>query len=98
MNIEPRKTKPTVLVVATSRWLPTARLASALADAGFVVHAVCPSGHPMRVTSALNRTFNYWGLLPLHSIRRAIVATHPDLILPGDDLSAQHILALYEQL
>jgi len=32
--------KPSVLIATTRRWIPTARLAMALANAGFVVDAV----------------------------------------------------------
>ena len=43
---------PTVLLAATDRWYPTARLGMALADAGCIVDAVCPSSHPVRLTRA----------------------------------------------
>src|ERR1700732_951114 len=39
------KMKPTVLVVTTDRWVPTARLAMALTNAGCTVEAVCPPRH-----------------------------------------------------
>ncbi|HWY53295.1 MAG TPA: ATP-grasp domain-containing protein [Terriglobales bacterium] len=87
--------KPKVLVATTSRWVPTARLVMALAHAGCAVHAVCPPGHPLGKTNAVSHTHNYHGLAPLKSFRNAIVATNPDLIVPGDDLATRHLHDLH---
>ena len=89
--------KPTVLVATTTRWFPTARLAVALANAGFTVNAVCPSSHPLSKTHALHRVERFHGLDPLTSFANAIAATKPDLIIPADDLATQHLHALYQQ-
>lgn len=89
--------KPTVLLVTTSRWYPTARLSMALARAGCRVEAVCPSGHPLIKTKAVRRTFSYNGLAPLKSFGRAIAATKPDLVIPGDDLATRHMHSLYHE-
>jgi len=85
------------LVAATRRWFPTARLAIALADAGFTVRAVCPGRHPLDKTSAVHRTHIYDGLMPLRSLGEAIAATRPDCIVPGDDLAAWHLHDLYRR-
>ncbi len=90
--------KPTVLMVTTSRWFPTARLAVALAKAGCTVEAVCPPGHSIALTSAVARTFPYSGLSPLRSIAAAIAATKPDLIVSGDDLATCHLHCLHAQV
>jgi biotin carboxylase len=89
--------KPTVLIVTTVRWFPTARLAVALANAGFTVDAVCPSRHPLGKTQAVRQMYEYRGLSPLASLREAITASRPDLILPGDDFASQHLYSLHEQ-
>jgi Carbamoyl-phosphate synthase L chain, ATP binding domain len=89
--------KPTVLVAATSRWFPAARLTMALAKAGCVVEAVCPPRHPLCKTSAVRRTHTYRGLAPLMSLASAIGAARPDLIIPGDDLSTRHLHHLYRR-
>jgi hypothetical protein len=89
--------KPTVLIASTTRWFPTARLAVALANAGFTVDAVCPSDHPLSKTNALHRIDRYHGLDPITSFTDAIVAAKPDLIVPGDDLATQHLHAMYQQ-
>ncbi len=87
--------KPTILVAATSRWFPTARLTMALAHAGCVVDAVCPSRHPLSKTNAVRQTHTYHGMAPLRSLAHAIQAAKPDVIIPGDDLSTRHLHHLY---
>lgn len=89
--------KPTVLIATTTQWYPTARLAVALAKAGFIVKAVCPSRHPMFKTKAVQEAYRYHGLLPLWSFAEAIHKAKPDLIVPGDDLATQHLHRLHER-
>ena len=73
--------KPTVLVATTYKWYPTARMAVALAKAGFQVEAVCPSGHPMFKTSAVRERHSYSVFSPVRSFGAAILATKPDLVI-----------------
>jgi hypothetical protein len=88
--------KPKVLVATTFRWYPTARLAMALAAAGFTVDMVCPRRHPLTKTRAARRIYRFNGLAPLHSLRAAIADVKPDLIVPGDDLTTRHLHRLYD--
>ena len=87
--------KPKILIVATSRWFSTARLAMALADAGCTIEGVCPSRHPLGKTSIVNRIHPYYGLSPVESLTNAIAAAKPDLIVPADDLAARHLHELH---
>jgi hypothetical protein len=87
--------KPKILIATTSRWVPTARLTMALANAGCGVEVVCPSGHPVAKTNAARQIYTYRGLAPLMSFRNAITATNPDLIVPGDDLATRHLHDLH---
>lgn len=89
--------KPTVLIATTSRWFPTARLGMALAKAGFEVGAICPSRHPLRVTTAVRDTQTYDGLAPIWSFATAIDTMRPNLIVPSDDLALLHLHELHEQ-
>lgn len=89
--------KPKVLLATTCSWFPTARLGMALANAGCVVEAVCPSGHPLSRTGAVHQTHAYSGLAPLGSVAAAIAAAEPDIIVPGDDLATWHLQSLYRQ-
>lgn len=89
--------KPIILVVATSRWFPTARLVMALHNAGCVVDAVCPTEHPLGLTRAARQVYSYAGLTPLRSISAAIAISKPDLVIPGDDLAARHLHHLHRK-
>jgi hypothetical protein len=89
--------KPTLLIATTSSWLPTARLAMALASAGCTVDAVCPAQHPLGKVRGVRRTHSYRGLMPLKSLADAVEATKPDFIVPGDDLATSQLHQLHEQ-
>ena len=89
--------KPTVLIATTKNWVPTARLAVALSNAGFGVEVLCPPRHPVNQTQAASRTYIYDGLAPLRSLVRAIALAKPDLVLPGDDLATWHLQELYRR-
>lgn len=89
--------KPTILIAATSHWYPTARLAMALAQAGCRVEAVCPPGHPLSKTGAVEQVHTYYGLAPLFSYENAIAASRPDFLIPGDDLATRHLHHLHAQ-
>jgi len=89
--------KPTVLIATTARWVPSARLAVALANAGFTVDAVCPSAHPIANTDSVRQIYSYRGFDALTSFSEAIANSKPDLIVPGDDLATQHLHLLYDQ-
>jgi ATP-grasp domain len=88
---------PNVLLAATDRWYPTARLGVALAKAGCTVDAVCPPGHPLGLTRALRRMYRYSGLSPLASMGEAIYEACPDLIVPADDLATRHLHELHKR-
>jgi hypothetical protein len=89
--------KPTVLIATTGRWFPTARLAVAMANAGFTVYAVCPPNHPLGKTGVVLKRYTYHALDGLAAIANAISDARPDLIVPGDDLATQHLHLLYTQ-
>jgi hypothetical protein len=87
--------KATALLATTYKWYPTARLAVALAKCGFQVEAVCPPSHPMFKTSAVRERHHYNVFSPAQSFAAAILATKPDLVIPGDDITVQHLHRLY---
>ncbi len=89
--------KPTVLIATTKHWVPTARLAVAVGNAGFRVEVLCPPRHPVAQTQAASRTHIYDGLAPLRSLARAIAVAKPDLVLPGDDLATWHLQEFYRR-
>src|SRR5271168_1746409 len=89
--------KPTVLIATTSppRWLAPARLATALASAGWNVEAICVPRHTVGKTSAVRKTYTYDGLAPLVSFADAITSSKPDLIISGDDFATLNLHNLY---
>jgi len=96
--VMPAKTSaPTVLLATTDRWVPTARLAIALAQVGFRVEAVCPAGHPMEKTSAVSRFYRYRGLFPVGSFTYALISAKADLLIPGDDLATSQLHQVYRR-
>jgi ATP-grasp domain len=88
---------PTALIATTTNWVPTARLAVALVNAGFRVEALCPRLHPIGETGAASRTHSYEGLTPLRSLARAITVAKPDLVIPADDLATLHLHELHQR-
>jgi hypothetical protein len=87
---------PRVLLTDTNRWPSPARLAIGLSKAGCRVSAVCPTGHPLLYTRAVQQSFPYSSLRPLESLTTAIDATKPQIIIPCDDRGVQHLHELYE--
>lgn len=91
------RVKPTVLIVTTSPTFSPARLAMALTRVGCTIDAVCPPRHCLRKTRAVRRTHDYNCLSPLRSLTKAIALAKPDVIVPSDDLAAQHFHELYQR-
>jgi hypothetical protein len=98
LNSENRASAPGALLTDTNRWPSPARLAISLSKAGFNVSAVCMSpGHPLLKTRAVRQIFRYSGLHPLESLRSAIEATDPQIVVPCDDRGVQHLHELHAQ-
>ena len=81
-------TNATVLIISTAPSYSPARLAMALASYGFVPNAVCASRHTLRKTHAVAKVFPYNSLSPWRSIKAAILAADPVLLIPCDDWAA----------
>ena len=88
---------PTVLLIATERWYPTARIGMALAESGCYVDAVCPSKHPLHLTGVVRQMFRYKGMRPLASVSDGIRKSRPDLVVPADDLATWHLHELHRR-
>lgn len=86
---------PRILLVATSRWAATARLADALVGAGCDVAVVCPRGHPVQRTRTTSGVYRYRVFAPLRSVDVAIRSAQPDLIIPCDDLAREQLVQLH---
>jgi hypothetical protein len=87
---------PKILLTDTNRWPAAARLAIALSRRGCNVAALCPMpGHPVQKASVVQRTFHYSGFDPLTSLKTAIAAFEPDVVVPCCDRGVQHLHELH---
>ncbi len=63
----------------------------ALHEAGCEVDVVCPRGHSILLTSAVNRSWRYRAFRPLKSLGKAIEQSSPDMVVPCDEGAASHL-------
>ena len=63
---------PRVLLLATERWLTTARMAMALHAAGCEVQLMALRGHPAMLTGAVSERYAFRRLIPISSVESAI--------------------------
>jgi hypothetical protein len=89
--------KSRILLTTSMDWPNAARLAGAFAQAGARVEALFPRHHPMRASRYLSGGHAYSPLTPLETLRRAIAASAPDLIVPCDDRAVLQLLQLREE-
>lgn len=64
---------------------------------GCEVSAVCPPGHPLRFVSGIDSICDYKGFTPIESLRIAIRATEPALIVPCDDIAVWQLQVLHAE-
>jgi thioesterase domain-containing protein len=89
---------PRVLIATSLRWLSTVRVARAFSEAGFAVEALCPPGHALGKVDFVARAHRFSALSPLRSLRGAIDACAPDLVVPCDDRVAGQLRQLHADL
>lgn len=87
-------TKPTILLVASKWWPLAARLAVALDRHGCRVEALCPSHHLLSHASVIRKMYRYGALDPMAHLRRALEASHADLVVPCDDGAVAQLHAM----
>jgi len=87
-----------ILIASTSWWAFPARIAMAFARCGFRVEAICPHGHPLVKTRAVQHIYRYRALDPLGALAAAIERGAPELIVPCDDRVVGHLHALHSRL
>lgn len=84
-----------ILLYATMNWPSTARYAGGFFTAGCDVHAACPENALVCVSRYVTKTHAYRPLAPLGSLRSAIKASAPDLIVACDDRAVAHLIRLH---
>jgi hypothetical protein len=90
-------TRPVALVVASTWWPSSAKLSIALIRHGCRVEAVCPPGHPLRYITGVRRYYSYRRLGSLHSLKRALYAAQPEIVVPCDDSVVLQLHQLYDE-
>jgi ATP-grasp domain len=86
------------VVIAASSWWPlAAKIAVSLLDHGCRVEAVCAPGHPLRHVRGISRYHHYSRLRSLDSLKKAIRAASPDVVIPCDDGVVLQLHQLYEE-
>ena len=88
--------RPRVLLAHSRLWPNVARLSIAFRRAGFAVEAVAPSRHPIHRMHSPDCTFPYRPTTPRDSLRQAIEASRPQLIVPCDDRVVAHLYELHK--
>ncbi len=87
---------PRILLIGTNRWPLLPRLVISFRRIGCNTAVLCPTpGHPVQKISSVGRIFRYNGLAPVDSLRRAIEAFDPDIVLPSCDRAVQHLHELH---
>jgi len=86
---------PKILLATSVSWTSVARLAGAFAEAGCLVGALAPRGALVTTSRYVARTHRYQPLAAIESLRMAIGASHPDLVVPCDDRAVSDLLDLY---
>jgi hypothetical protein len=86
-----------ILLTTSMDWPNAARLAGVFAQAGAHVEALFPRHHPLRASRHLSGSHAYSPLAPLETLRLAIAASAPDLIVPCDDRSVLQLLQLQQE-
>lgn len=86
-----------ILLCTTVAWPFAARLAGAFRALGTRVEALLPRHHPMRSSRHLNGEYIYSPLAPLESLRRAIAAAAPDLLVACDDRAMAQLRQLHAE-
>jgi hypothetical protein len=90
--------KPVILLAATNLGLTnTPRLAITCKNAGFSVAVLAGRSHPVRTTKSPDQVFMYSSYNSRGSLRRAIEAAQPQLIIPCDDFIVRHLHTLHAE-
>jgi ATP-grasp domain len=78
-----------VLVIAANTWPYPGQIALALDRVGFQVAFLCPTGSPVRQIAKSGPTYTYRSWAPQTSIRKAVKAWSPGLLICTDDLAVR---------
>jgi hypothetical protein len=84
-----------ILMSTTVGWPSTARHAWGFAASGCIVDAVAPAGAPVTQSRHVSKCYRYRSISGLSSLREAIRAAQPDLVVSCDDRAAENLVRLF---
>ena len=84
-----------VLIATTTWWPSAAYLAMAFEQAGASVYSLSPTGNPLCTLKFLRGAHTYSSRDPSKSLVVAIASFSPDLIIPTDDRTVNHLHLLH---
>lgn len=85
------------LIIATTPWPLSARLAVRLIRHGCAVDALCPRGHALRKVSDMGVIHSYSGPDPMAALERVVAVSRPDVLVPCDDRTVRQLHVLHER-
>jgi len=88
--------RPVALIIATTPWPLSARLAVRLIRHGCTVDALCPRGHALRKISGMGTIHSYSGRDPMAALEYAIAASSPGIVVPCDDRAVWQLHEMHE--
>jgi thioesterase domain-containing protein len=86
------------MIFTTMRWFAAARLAHALAEAGFLVSACRPRSHALEIVDGLTSDRRLRRMAQARSLVAAIRAAEPDIVLPDDESALAHLRRLHARI
>ena len=86
-----------VLLFTTVDWPSTARYAGGFAACRWTVDALAPKAAPVKLSRYVDSHYHYAALNALATLKRAIEASRPDLIVSCDDRAVAHLLGLHKR-
>jgi thioesterase domain-containing protein len=86
------------MILTTTRWFSSARLAHALVEAGFLVSACWPRAHALELVRGLTSVCRLHRLWQSRSVVAAIRQAGPDIVLPGDERAVVLLRRLHARM
>jgi len=85
------------LIIATTPWPLSGRLAVRLIAHGCEVAALCPRGHVLGNVAGMGPLFTYRARNSVAMLERAVAAAAPDIVIPCDDRAVWQLHELQER-
>lgn len=88
---------PVALIIATTPWPLSSRLAVRMIAHGCEVAALCPRGHVLGQVAGIGALHLYRSRNSVAALERALAASVPDIVIPCDDRAVWQLYDLHTQ-